>query len=281
MIVIKKVLNSSVVLVENEQHHEFIILGKGLGYGRSAGEVLADTVDKQVFIPVDNQKSKYLLDMLSDLPYELLDITQAITAEASRFLGKRLNENLYFMLADHLAFAIDRQKNKLHITNRVFWEIKNFYPDEFSLGVKAIDMIKERMAVELPEEEAANIAFHLVNAQAGNDEKYDSSKIAKLIGEVLNIVRFSLNRDFNPDNIHYIRFITHIKFFAERYFTGSMLENSDDSLYMQLNQRYRQEMEIARKVDRFIAQKYGHAITHEEITFLIIHINRIMMSQAQ
>ncbi|HZH60339.1 MAG TPA: CAT RNA binding domain-containing protein, partial [Metabacillus sp.] len=34
MIKIKKVLNSSVVLAEDEQKKEFILFGKGIGYGQ-------------------------------------------------------------------------------------------------------------------------------------------------------------------------------------------------------------------------------------------------------
>lgn len=35
---IQKVLNSSVVLVQDDSGEESILLGKGIGYGRKAGE---------------------------------------------------------------------------------------------------------------------------------------------------------------------------------------------------------------------------------------------------
>lgn len=38
MLVIKKVLNSSVVLVNNAEGQEQILLQKGVGYGRKPGE---------------------------------------------------------------------------------------------------------------------------------------------------------------------------------------------------------------------------------------------------
>lgn len=37
---IKKVLNSSVVLVEDDAHQESILLGKGIGYGQKQGNVM-------------------------------------------------------------------------------------------------------------------------------------------------------------------------------------------------------------------------------------------------
>ncbi|EAG2745005.1 transcription antiterminator BglG, partial [Listeria monocytogenes] len=42
MIYIKKVLNSSVVLVDNEGQ-EMIALGKGIGFGKKAGEQITDS----------------------------------------------------------------------------------------------------------------------------------------------------------------------------------------------------------------------------------------------
>ncbi|HBN1216501.1 TPA: transcription antiterminator BglG, partial [Enterococcus faecium] len=54
MISIKKVLNSSVVLVE-ENGKEMIALGKGIGFGQKAGdEISGDKVDK-IFLPFEEK----------------------------------------------------------------------------------------------------------------------------------------------------------------------------------------------------------------------------------
>lgn len=55
MIYIKKVLNSSVVLVDKEGQ-EMIALGKGIGYGKKVGDSIADTQIDQVFLPIDEKK---------------------------------------------------------------------------------------------------------------------------------------------------------------------------------------------------------------------------------
>ncbi|MGM3062948.1 PRD domain-containing protein, partial [Bacillus cereus group sp. BC318] len=86
--------------------------------------------------------------------------------EAEDRLGCSLNPSIYFMLSDHLNFAIERYKNDINVTNRVFWEIKNFYPQEFKIGLYALKLIKREFGLVLPEEEAANVAFHIINAQS-------------------------------------------------------------------------------------------------------------------
>ena len=46
---IKKVLNSSVVLVEDDAHQESILLGKGIGFGQKPGNVIVENQKNQVF----------------------------------------------------------------------------------------------------------------------------------------------------------------------------------------------------------------------------------------
>lgn len=50
MLWIKKVLNFSVVLVIDEYDQEFILLGKGIGYGKKIGVVIMDGDFNQVFV---------------------------------------------------------------------------------------------------------------------------------------------------------------------------------------------------------------------------------------
>lgn len=271
---IKKVLNSSVVLVHDEKQNEFILLGKGIGYGKKSGEKISMLEDNQVFVPVENSKSKQFQALMDEIPVEVLQITQEIILEAERVLHTTFSHNLYLVLADHLNFAITRMKQGINVTNRVFWEIKNYYPEEFKAGMLALYLVEDKLGIQLPQEEAANIAFHFANAMASDKESYDSIKYAKVIGEINNIVVFAINRTLDKQSIHYMRFITHIKFFVERYFTDSMLQNND-VLYQQMKTMHPKETAIAMKIKDFLEKKYGKPLPEEEVAFLVVHITRI------
>lgn len=273
--IIKKVLNSSVVLVHDAKYNEFILLGKGIGYGKKTGEYICGSNDNQMFVPVENTKSKKFLELMDDIPVDILKITQEIIVEAEKLLNSSFNKNLYLILADHFNFAIERMRKGIKITNRVFWEIKNYYPNEFKVGMVAIYMVEERLGIQLPEEEAANIAFHFANAMASDGNSYDTIKHAKVIGEIINIFVFSLNRTLDKKSMHYMRFITHIKFFVERFFSDSMLSSGDDLLFNQMKRSNPKEMLIALKVRDFLEKKYGKKLTNEEIAFLVVHIARV------
>lgn len=274
MVTIKKILNTNVVLVEKD-HHEFILLGKGIGYGKKPGAIIEEHQDNELFMPIDNEKSKQMFELLNSIPIEILELTQEIIQDAKGILHTTFQNNLYFVLADHLNFAIERMQKQMVITNRVFWEIKSFYPKEFEAGVHSIALVKEKLHIELPEEEAANIAFHFANAQSGDNPDYDTARYAKLIGEIINLVRYSLNRDFDLESIHYLRFVTHIKFFVERFYTDKMLHNGDHILYHQMQTNYPKEMDITMRIKSYLYDKYQKLLPEEELVFLAIHINRI------
>ena len=81
------------------------------------------------------------------------------------------------MLTDHLHFAVERQRLGITVTNRVLWELKHFYRHEYEVGLRGLQRACQLLNVSLPEEEAGNIAFHIVNARmdggAGGDAMQD------------------------------------------------------------------------------------------------------------
>lgn len=93
---IKKVLNSSVVLVEDEQKSDFIILGKGIGYGKKSGENI-DVNDStyQFYIPVVSDKSKQIMDLLDAISPEVLEVTHQVISLAKADLHTEFNDKFY------------------------------------------------------------------------------------------------------------------------------------------------------------------------------------------
>jgi len=276
MLKIVKVLNSSVVLVEDEDKKEYIIFGKGIGYGKKRGNIVERQSADQFFMPVDDTRVQEVVEMLNAIPPVFLEITQNIIEHAKTVLDATFNNNIYFVLMDHLYFSVQRIKKGMVITNKVFWEIKTYYPKEFSIGLYGIELIEKKLNLILPEEEAANIAFHLVNAQSKDIDYRESMQAAKLIDVVVNIVKYILKLDFADEDIHYQRFIIHLKFFAERFFTGKMLNNEDDILFLQMSTHYPKAMACAMKIKDYINQHYKKELSNEEIAYLAIHIHRLL-----
>ncbi len=276
MLVVKKSLNSSVVLVQNHKKKEFILLGKGIGFGKRTGDIIEDNNENQVFMPIDHkstQKLMGLIDSISDVYFEL---SQEIVSYAMKELNTTFQDSIYFLLTDHLNSAVDRYKNNIVICNRVYWEIKNFYPQEFNVGLYALDLLKTRLKLDIPEDEAANIAFHLVNAQDGVSSQHNAMRAAKLISNVVNLVKYTTNKDINTETIHYSRFLSHMQFFAERFFAGKLLSSDDDFLYIQMENKYPFAIKCANRIAQYVHKNYCRELPKEEIVYLAVHIQRLL-----
>lgn len=118
---IQKVLNSSVVLVQDDSGEESILLGKGIGYGRKAGEPIERQPSDRVFLPLSNPDAQPMLELFSSIPASYLELTQDIVDDAEQSLGVKLSAHIYLLLTDHLHFAVERQQKGLVVTNRIFW----------------------------------------------------------------------------------------------------------------------------------------------------------------
>ena len=275
MLRIKKVLNSSVVLVSDQDGGEFIVLEKGIGYGRKPGEIGELKEESRIFVQLSRNDQNQLAELLSTIPPSYLEITQEIVAFAQQELHTALNEHIYLTLTDHLHFAVERYEKSMMVTNRVFWELKSFYPREYQVGVKALDIVARELGIRLPLEEAANIAFHIINAQKEEEVQYDAMRAAKLIGKVVTLVTYSMKCQPDRESLHYSRFISHMQYFAERFFTDRMLESPDDFLYVQVEQGYPKALSCAEKVRTLILREYNRAISNEEVAYLAVHIQRL------
>lgn len=273
MSVIKKVLNSSVVLVEKDGQ-EMIALGKGIGFGKKAGEQLSDEQVDKIFLEATEQKSSQIAELVSEVPFEFFQLTRDIIDDAKKQLNKELNNNLYLTLTDHLHFAVERARSGMQITNRLHWEIKNYYPKEFQVSLAALEKLNQLYQIDLPEEEASNIAFHLINAE--NNEQTDSFRSAKMIGEIVNLVRYSIQKEVDVHSLHYNRFITHVRFFVERFYTDGLLQEGEEALHGQMWTLFPEAAEIAVKVRDYLEKSYERRIPDEETFYLAVHINRLM-----
>ncbi|MBD5463028.1 MAG: PRD domain-containing protein [Lachnospiraceae bacterium] len=273
---IKKVLNSSVILVSDEQEKEYIILQKGIGYGRKSGQIVELSGESQIFVPLSSTDRNQFLELLQEIPVAYLELSQKIVTYAENQLHTKLNEHIYLALTDHLHFAVERFKEKVVITNRVFWELKTFYPKEYQIGLYALDIVREKLGINLPEEEAANVAFHIVNAQKDEDVQYDAMRAAKLIGKIVTLVTYLMKCQPDKESIHYSRFISHLQYFAERFFSDKMLDSPDDFLYEQIEKGYPKALNCAERVRTLVLKEYDKAITNEEVVYLAVHIQRLI-----
>ena len=274
--VINRLLNNNVVITVDSSGEEIIVMGKGIGYQKTKGDIIDEEKINKIFRISNKEVSNKLQELLNNIPIGIMKLSDEIIEYAQNKLDKELNESIYISLSDHIYTAIKRIKNGIKVKNALLWEIKRFYKDEFEIGMKALDIIEKKTRTRLPDDEAGFIAFHIVNAQL-NEEQPMVQGITKLIQEILTIVRIHFGVEFKEESVFYYRFITHLKFFAQRLFSDNIYNgDTDEELFNIIKCKYNKEFECILKVETFIQKKYKYNLTSDEMIYLTIHIAKVI-----
>lgn len=271
-----KVINNNVISSEDDKGKEIIVMGKGIGFGKKAGEEIDETKIEKVFSLPDESTSQFM-QVVKDMPYEYIRTAELVIAYARETLGYHLSKNIYVTLTDHLGYAIERKRQGIVVANELSWEMKKFYNAEFQVGLKALDIVKQELDVELPEDEAGFIAMHLVNAQMGG-QMNQSRNMPAMIKDILNIVRYTFQVELDEKSLYYERFVTHLRFFVQRVISREDSERNDEEFDQLIADRFPRSYECAQKIKSYMKKKLDYEVSDVEISYLAVHIHRVIHS---
>lgn len=275
---IEKIINNNIVSAFNEEGVEVIVMGRGIGFQRKAGQPIEMEKVEKIFCMQNKQSAEQLKLILNEVPLEHVQVSNEIVSYAKSKLGVTLNENIYITLTDHISFAITRMKHGTFYQNALIWEIKKFYPTEFGIGLYAVDLIRERLGIDMTEDEAGAVALHIVNAEF-NTTMNKAIDITKLIQSVLNIVKYHFTVEIDENDVHVERFITHLKFFAQRIVTDNMLPDEDEVFQQAIQNRYPEYYHCTELISELIKKEYHLDVTKEEMIYITVHIGRILRNK--
>lgn len=275
--VIEKVINNNIVSAYDDTGKEVVIMGRGIGFGTKPGRGVVDKKIEKIFRIKSQSVAEQLKELLANMPLEHAQISNDIISHAKEHLKLKLNQSIYVTLTDHINFAIERLAQGIKLKNALLWEIKRFYPQEYELGKFAVDMIRKRLHMVLPEDEAGFIALHFVNAEYGTDIR-EASNFPNLMKGILDIVKRELGIEFDENSLHFERFVTHVKFLLQRVYRKELLPNEESELANMMMNKYSREYACSTKVAQYIDKETGSKISGEEIMYLSIHIRRVTMA---
>lgn len=273
---IEKIINNNIVLSINDRDQEVIVMGKGLGFGKKAGDSIDESLIENSYLNAKEWNFNKLHQLLSTIPIEHIQAANEIISFAKVSLGKKLSENLFLTLTDHIHYAIERFESGLEIKNALLWEIKRFYNHEFLIGKEALAIIRQRLGVDLPEDEAGFIALHIVNAELDMEQISQVSDMTKIIQQILTIIKYNFKKDLDEYSLNYERFVTHLKFFVQRLYSDVKLDDVENARFIfMLKEKYTEEYACAMKINDYIQREFGRPLEEDELIYLTIHIKRI------
>ncbi len=71
--------------------------------------------------------------------------------------------------------------------------------------------------------------------------------VTRVMQEILQLVKYQLQLEYDEDSLSYQRFVTHLKFFAQRMLTRTVVEDDDVSLHTAGKRQLRESVEMRRE----------------------------------
>lgn len=268
-----KAINNNVVSCLDDRGQELVVMGKGLGFHAKPGEMLRGEKIEKVFRMDSPEEFSRMKELFAQLPPELLDLCSRIIDYANLMLGKRLNQSVYLTLTDHIQFAIARCRNGLQLPNALSTEVRVFYPEEYAIGEYARERILTEQCIDLPKDEAASIALHIVNAEYGSTMNR-TMRATHALPPITAILESWPNLHLDKDHLHYSELMVHLKFMAMQAFTPNAVPWSNDALAEVIAPAIPDAFQCAGAICSYLAQQCGNPISATEQACLALCIRR-------
>jgi beta-glucoside operon transcriptional antiterminator len=269
MKIIKNINNNFAIAIDNA-NNQLIVSGKGIGFGSVPREVHDLNIINRTFYNIDD----IYVSMINSIPEEIFDISVKTIDYARTVIKNPFNSNIVFTLADHINFSIERNKKNLSISLPIIRDIQHLFEEECKVGSYALELINERLNIELPDDEAKYIALHIVNSEeeykklkkTGNDE---------IINEISKIIEKHFNLKINKDTVNFSRFVSHMHYLIKRGKTRHLISSNNDQLYKTVKSEYPDVYVCSEEVANYINEILNVKLSDEEKLYLILHINRL------
>lgn len=270
MKVIKKLGNNAAVC-EDDSGRELIALGLGVGFPKCP-YILEDLskIDR-TFYDVDNEYF-YLFESIDS---DILSISADVIDLATTLLSVPLKRSAVYTLADHLNFAIIRQKKGMIFKTPISNELRDLYPVEIKIAKYTLNLLQKRVNVELPSEEIYAITMNIINSEEIMTGSSEISVKNDFIVEVVKMIESQMNVNIDKTSFNYSRFASHIQYLFRRKNEYAEISTINKKLFDVLKNEYNKTYHCALAIRELILKKFNWNIGDEEVLYLILHINRL------
>lgn len=274
--VIKALNHNGVLAIDTDLHNEYILLGKGIGFGKKVNERMEAPENTQIYLLQKETDRGSTKEIINNIEPEFLEIASKIIMEAEKKFEK-VDKNILCTLADHIAFAIKRIKNNEQISNPLTQDIRALFPEEYEVARKAKNIVKEVEGIEISDDEIGYIALH-IHSSLGNEKISQAMETAILVRDCITSIEQNIGKTIDIESLSYNRLMSHIKYMAARTLKGEPIK-LDMNDY--IKERFPKSFEIAEDICRKLGSELNKEIKEVEIGYLAMHIERVFSDELE
>lgn len=274
---IVRALNNNVALVKNKYGEQAVVMGLGITYKKSKGDLIVSDKIEKVFSLKSSESKENFLTLLRDVPLDFITVTYDVIDSLSSKYHYPVQEYLYVTLTDHIYCSykaiLDNTYQKSDIR-----QLSQEYQEEYQMATEALAIFRSKLLADFPDDEIGKIALHFINAKSLKvDDKKLKVRTAKTILEQVQKILEQYDIKRTKTNVNfYDRLMVHLTYFIEyldrsRDDNLSLLEMED-----QIKQTYPKAYQIADEIYRIITTETGIDNYRSERFYIALHIQRLL-----
>ena len=238
---IAKTLNhNSFIGVEEENNREYLVMGKGIAFGKKTGQRVQPGDDARIYSLTEMMERGNARTIVQGVSPLSLELASAVLDEAEKEFGK-IDRSIVFPMADHLDFAVR-------------------------------ELLKERLQIEIDEHEIGYLALH-VHSAIVEENVSQAMEVARAVRESISLVEHITGHTIDVMSLSYNRMMNHIRYMVARAVSGEKLKvNMND--YMSV--KFPKAFQAAKRICEEMEKRLKLPMEEIEIGYLAMHIERIM-----
>ncbi|MED0686462.1 glucose PTS transporter transcription antiterminator GlcT [Anoxybacillus ayderensis] len=270
---IEKILNNNVLIASHRTYDEVVLIGKGIGFGKKKGDVIEQKDVEKWFILKNEREQEQYKKLLPHVDEEFIGLMNDIIYHIRKRTNSPLNEHIHVALTDHILFAMKRLEQGMDIKNPFLVETKSLYPLEYDVATEVVNMLNDRLHIQLPEGEIGFIALHIHSALT-NHQLSEVNQHSQLISRLVSVVEEQLDIRIDRESIHYLRFVRHLRYAIERVKKGEKIEEPK-KLSNILKETYPLCYNLSWKLIKIMQQTLQLPVDEAEAVYLTLHLQRL------
>jgi transcriptional antiterminator len=274
---VRKALNhNTLIAISMENNQEYLVIGKGIGFGKKVSEGLEipENIECSVYSLHEQTERGKAMDLIKGIEPVYLEIAGKVLAKSEEVFGK-IDKNILFPMADHIAFAVQRIRANEQISNPLTDDIRALFHMEYKTAECVKDILWEMLQVEIDEHEIGYIALHIHSAIEDENVAL-SMQIAMAVRECIRMIEEETGQTIDVMSLSYNRLMNHIRYMVARSIKGEKLKlNMNDYMSVKFPKSFWMATEVCKQLEKQLHRT--SPLDEVEIGYLAMHIERVMM----
>lgn len=144
-----KVITNNVVKALDINGKEVILTGKGVGFHRSRGDIIAHNSIEHLFVMENDIEQKYYHELIMNTSPKIIDFANELIMYIQSQVNRKLNEHIHIALTDHITFLVRRCKMGIPLENPNVVETEIFYPKEACVAKEVVKRIRDTLNIDV------------------------------------------------------------------------------------------------------------------------------------